>query len=488
MSSTFEHVPLTVSSQGRPRDLTLYFSAIIAVVVQSAVLFWVIVPYLEHAGHGLYSFGFVDDYDKLGFNIAYGNGYRFFTDAGLTLMREPGYPLFLAAAFKLFGYGLQAARIANVGLLVVASCTLIALAQRVSTKRWVPLVAVALFLLHPGVIVAEMRGGVEIIFIAFLLLFVLAMYRAIDSGKVRAYLIAGAVLGLTTSVRSTALLYPLMLPFLLFFMNKQSLSVRYIVPRLALLYLAVAVVLAPWTIRNYRLVGAIIPTASVQGVAAHAGQYICEHMDAQHGFLELDLQSAWVRRYMAQDLGYRFHWGYYLYFLDPRDEVSFNKVLMNSVVSKYKANPALFARCAAENVFNFWFAGKTWRSTWLNVAVQTPYLLLAALGIWGSIKQRRFNHIAILVGLVAYLFCLHVPIHSQARYSVPLVPFLAVLAAMFLARIEWWKLLRGKRPEKIAHGSSPALHCVRAARFSKTPKVHGEITLANLLVSPIAKQ
>jgi hypothetical protein len=228
-------------------------------------------------------------------------------------------------------------------------------------------------------------------------------------------------------------------------MDRKALSLRYIVPRLAVLYLAVAIVLTPWTIRNYRLVGAIIPTASVQGVAAHAGQYICEHLDARHGFLELDVQSAWVRRHMAEDLGYRFYWGYYLYFLDPRDEVSFNKVLMDAVLTKYAADPALFARCAAANVFNFWFAGKTWRSTWLNVVVQTPYLVLAAFGVWIAAAKGRFSQVALVVGVIAYLMGLHMPIHAQARYSVPLVPFLSLLAALCATELQWSKVVQWPR-------------------------------------------
>jgi hypothetical protein len=236
-------------------------------------------------------------------------------------------------------------------------------------------------------------------------------------------------------------------------------------------------VLTPWTIRNYRLVGAIIPTASVQGMAAHTGQYICEHLDAKHGFLELDLQGAWIRRHMADELGYKFHWGYYLYFLDPRDEVSFNKVLMNTVMSKYAAEPSLFARCAASNVFNFWFAGKTWRSTWLNVAAQTPYLMLAALGIWSAVKQRRFTHIAIVVGMNVYLMGLHIPIHSQARYSVPLVPFLSLLAAVFLAQIDFLGIVR--RTARLARGRTDYdVHRSPVGRLTRGDMTHSAKCLA----------
>ncbi len=41
--------------------------------------------------------------------------------------------------------------------------------------------------------------------------------------------------------------------------------------------LAMMAVLSPWITRNYFLTGKFIPTASVLGVSAQAGQYIGKH-------------------------------------------------------------------------------------------------------------------------------------------------------------------------------------------------------------------
>ena len=105
----------------------------------------------------------------------------------------------------------------------------------------------------------------------------------------------------------------------------------------------------------------------------------------------------------------------------------------------------MFARCAAENVFNFWFTGKTARSTALNVAVQVPYLLLAG---WGAILLLRARKVSVLLPLalvVVYNVVVYAPILSQVRYSVPLVPFVSLLAAVAVSSI-----LRMRRSNPVA--------------------------------------
>ena len=76
-------------------------------------------------------------------------------------MREPGYPYFLALLEWLFGAGLTAPIVAN---LVLSSCSALLisnLGRSISPLPWAPPLAALLFLLHPGVAVAELRSGVE---------------------------------------------------------------------------------------------------------------------------------------------------------------------------------------------------------------------------------------------------------------------------------------------------------------------------------------
>ncbi len=48
-------------------------------------------------------------YDEIGWNIASGNGYK--VNGEVTVRRAPGYPVFLAGAYKMFGHSYTAVRI-----------------------------------------------------------------------------------------------------------------------------------------------------------------------------------------------------------------------------------------------------------------------------------------------------------------------------------------------------------------------------------------
>jgi hypothetical protein len=220
---------------------------------------------------------------------------------------------------------------------------------------------------------------------------------------------------------------------------------------------AALLVLTPWMIRNYKLVGAPIATASVGGVAAHAGLYICQKLTWHNEYQALDFEAAAARAQLARQQGYRFIDGYDLIFYDPHDELRFSNLLSRQVLEEYRRSPALFAECAGENVFNYWFAGKNWTSTLLNIPVQLACLLLA---VWGALtywraRGARLNWqmrglrlvgptaaaetareapgIGLYVLFCAYSMLVYVPIHAQARYSIPTVPLLALIAAAGVA-------------------------------------------------------
>ena len=138
---------------------------------------------------------------------------------------------------------------------------------------------------------------------------------------------------------------------------------------------------------------------------------------------------------MAVSLGYSFKRGYYQYFFQTDDEVKFNDYLLAGVRGEYLAHPLLAARCTALNLFNFWFAGRNWLATGLNVVVQLPLITLAMIGLRVAARERGSHAVAPSLLPVLYLFAVHAPVLAQARYSVPLIPFLAVFACIGLVRL-----------------------------------------------------
>ena len=90
----------------------------------------------------------------------------------------------------------------------------------------------------------------------------------------------------------------------------------------------------------------------------------------------------------------------------------------------------LYFRCVYSNLFNLWFQGKTSTATLMNMFLQVPYLVLASIGLVVAVRSNQFRNVAPLALLLAYMVAVYVAILAQARYSVPLIPLVSILASM----------------------------------------------------------
>lgn len=424
--------PPNVTPPGLARWIDPPYRLLGAIFLVKLVALFVLLPVISEAFSTTYSMGFADDYDRLANNIALGNGYRIDPALTETMLREPGYPLFLAAVFKLGGYSLGAARVSNLLISVGICLMIISLAERSVGDRRAGILAALIYSMYPGVIVAEARGGVEILFIASVLVFVIAMHDAMTKGDGWRYFLAGVLLGVAVLIRSTPLLFPAVLFCYAVFMANGHRERLQLLPRYALLALGLVLTMSPWIVRNYQLSGAFVPTGTVQGHAAQEGLYTCKRLSATEPFQKLQAESAAERNQAAAQMGVPFRGGYYQFFQDPRSEVAFNRTLLKTVADEYRADPMLLVRCASRNVLNFWFLGKNWSATAMNVVVQLPLLALAVGGAVVLYRRARLRDAGLYIVLSVYVMGIHLPIIAHARHSIPLVPFLAILASVAL--------------------------------------------------------
>jgi len=285
-----------------------------------------------------------------------------------------------------------------------------------------------LFLFHPGTLIAESRGGIELLYTLFLAFFMSTLYVAVKNSSVWYYVVSGGMLGLTVLVRSVPILFPVAVLFYLLVFERERASKVFIPCRnVAAMIVAMFVVLCPWVIRNYRLTGKFVPTASVLGVSAQAGEYLFTHHSGEDRWA-VDGEAAAERNALARELGYPFKEGYYQCFYSSPDELKFSNYLLGKVAGDYRRSPELFARVMFTNLFYFWIGGKAGNSVLMNSAVQLPLLLLGATGVLLSVKSGQLKIIAPMVLLIAYSMAVSLPILAQARYSVPLIPYLSILA------------------------------------------------------------
>lgn len=412
----------------RARNLLIIGLSTLAVVVHAAILF-IVIPKISYRLHASYNSDFyADGYDQLAENLVNGNGYRMYPDTAETLMREPGYPIFLAGIYSIFGDSFDAVKLANMVMAFAVAWLMMGLSRQLSNNQMMICGPPLLFLFHPGILIAESRGGIELLYALFLALFMRTLYVAVRRNTVWCYVGSGVVLGLTVLVRSVPMLFPVVvLGYLLVFERQRGTKALIPFRNVAVMIVAMVVVLSPWIIRNYRLTGKFVPTASVVGVSAQAGEYFFSHHSGDDRWVA-DGKAAAERNALARKLGYPFKQGYYQCFYSSADELKFSNYLLERVARDYRRSPGLFMRVLFTNIFYFWVGGKTGNSTRMNLVVQLPLLILAVMGILLSVRGWQVKIIAPMILLIAYSTAVTLPIVAQARYSIPMIPYLSILA------------------------------------------------------------
>jgi 4-amino-4-deoxy-L-arabinose transferase-like glycosyltransferase len=411
-------------------------SILLAASLVTGAILALLVPALEPFLAGRYTVGFKDGYDLIANNLANGNGYRWSANMGETMIREPGYPLFLAGIFKLAGYHIEAIRCANWLLAFGVALMMIPLTRIVTGNGNAAPVAIILFLLHPGTLLAEARGGVELLFIFASFAFMLALHQAVNKNSSCRYFVAGLLLGAVVQVRSTPLVFPVFLLFYLVLTANGKRERLTAVLNVAILALGMALVMTPWVIRNYRLVHEFVPTSTIVGLNLQEGQYTCQHLSLGGDFYAEERAAGLIRGHLASALGLRFEGlEYSQVFYDARDEWIFTNKLIKNGQQEYFRRPGLLAVCGGKNLFNFWFLGKTWKVTELNMLIQAPLLIFVLSGLHLLWKRGILTNAGIMLTFVMSILVVHLPLVAEARHSIPVLALLAIPASVSITSI-----------------------------------------------------
>jgi 4-amino-4-deoxy-L-arabinose transferase-like glycosyltransferase len=437
-----------------PPPKYLIVTLLLAGLLVNAVMVLVVLPRLAHALN--YSLSLGDLYDQIAKSLDEGHGYRVEPNMGKTMLREPVYPLLIAAVFKVSGYGDQGPRCFCILLAFASALMLLRLTQKITGDGVIALTAALLFLLYPWSLIAEARAGNEMPCILGMLLFMLLLYRAAEEGRLLLFGVAGLLLGATTLVRSEVLLFPLfLLPYFLI-ASKDWEGRGKALLRIAVLAAGAVTVMSPWIVRNYLLVHKFVPTATLSGVAAQEGLYTCEHLPQYGSFMLAQRGAGLERAEIARQLGLPFEGSYYYQvFYTPQDEVKFNSTLLQRVSQEYRRDPGVLVGCSARNlVFKFWFLGKTPTVTRMNMLVQLPLLAVALGGFIVLGKRGLLVKMAVILLYLLYVPMVHAGIIAHARHSMLIAPFLFIPAAVFLA---WtWQAVQMKYRRPQPCGPYPA--------------------------------
>lgn len=193
-------------------------------------------------------------YHTTAINLSDGKGYVPLT-GGPTARWPPGFSTLLGGIYAVFGVHPTLGEIAN-AVIGAATVVLLMLAVERAIDRRTAIVAGAILAVLPGPIMWTDVLVSETLYTAVFVLAVLVLVSARPT--VRWMLLFGAVMGLGALVRGEALTW-IVLPAVVWW---RELPRRRLGAQVATAVAALAVVIAPWTIRNAVVMDAFVPVAT----------------------------------------------------------------------------------------------------------------------------------------------------------------------------------------------------------------------------------
>jgi 4-amino-4-deoxy-L-arabinose transferase-like glycosyltransferase len=373
-------------------------------------------------------------YDWLARQLAAGNGYIGYLGAPMLLF-PPGYPAALGLAYGIFGTSLQVAWTLNAVLGALTCLLLYAIGSRLF-ERDVGLTAAAMLAVFPGDVffsaVTLTEATFTLLFVAVLFLFV----RWTPTTARWHWVTFGIVLGFASLVRGVALPF-LVVPAVVWTLNE---GVRATLRRCLLVVAGLALVVLPWTARNYRVSGAPI-LLSTDGPCAFffAHNPIAEGTDShtmddlrRQEFPSLELLPRPTRDVEQAKVDLRYGARYLLthprheltliprrlYYLFAHDHHVWSMHRDAVVIGGAPVGPVLDR--IVRGVSDLYFFG---------------VLALALVGL-PSVLRAAHPAALVLPLTVAYFLLLHgVIFFGGVRYHAPLIPVFSLLAAVGLQRV-----------------------------------------------------
>lgn len=362
------------------------------------------------------------DYHQLATRLAEGQGYV--NAAGQkTAWRPPAFPLFLASIYRVAGPRVSVAVSVQV---VIGALTVLALvwfgALIIGWREAV--IAGFVAAVYPGFVWLPRLLLSENLSLLLLLATLSATALYMKTRRAWWLAVVGLVCGLNTLVRGGNLLVLVVLCAAILFVaiRRRSPPLRQAAVGILLALAAFVAVLAPWTVRNYRVFHSFVPVATQEGLTLYAS-------------------------YWPPEKNGRFTWGTLPGTEDPEvvaaaklgDEVSASRYLQSVTIQRLRDNPGYFFRLIPSKIISLlvpldWEifphgAGRTRSINFGYIVVS----LLALLGIL-AMKRSAYPHAWLIWVLPVVVVIQAIVFYGSPRFRLAAEPIAILLAAAGLSR------------------------------------------------------
>ncbi len=372
-------------------------------------------------------------YDNIAWNIVSGNGYRETLDTSLaddnSIIRVgPGYEIFLALIYYVFGHHHEAVWIIQALLMALSALLVFLITKEMFRSHWnyqIGMSAAALIGFSPdlitmqGMLMTEVPGIFFIILASYLFC---RYYNASEKSGVATVLL-GLAVGAAALVRTPALF--LLFPITAYFLVSRNWK------HLLILGVTIFALFLPWIIRNYQVYGAFVPTNAAAGFNLLTGNH--PGATGEQGDFEV------LDRY-------------------PKglDGFQINKLATADAMQFIRNNPLEFLKITFYRISiyfsfsrptGFWFHLSGWSEALTLVSSAAYSVVLFIFGFWGvwQIRTLEAGEKTLAKYFLAMLVMMPLAIVGiivETRYRMLAYPFFAVFAGYGLSeflqgRIAW---------------------------------------------------
>ncbi|ABB73586.1 Dolichyl-phosphate-mannose-protein mannosyltransferase [Nitrosospira multiformis ATCC 25196] len=355
--------------------------------------------------------------------IASGGGY---SEAGYPTAYWPvGYPGFLGILFYLFGRDQLVGQIANLVMAALSFFLQLELTRRIFRSEAAARLGVLLLTLYPNHVAYTSFILTEVYF-TFLLL--LGVYLYITRSRWLWIWVCGIVFGLAALTKPQAVFLPgLLVLFHVFSAERKDRLRQHLIKGFAI-YLAMAMVLVPWAVRNTMIFGELVLISTNGGATLLTGN----HPTASGGYEENDPLVA-QRNFSVQD------------------QVESDRRAKKLATDWIRENPVRFVELIPLKIWHLWsrngeaewayqagyryyeqYSGAFRTMRWINQIFYA--LLLVGSFAAAFLLIRHPDKVAwpwVLVGycLMIYLTLISVVFSGQPRFHFPAMPWAIMYAA-----------------------------------------------------------
>jgi 4-amino-4-deoxy-L-arabinose transferase-like glycosyltransferase len=370
----------------------------------------------------VHSAGFTSD-EKEYFSMARGilDRGEFIDSNGDRAVRAPLYPGFVAALLYAGGGSWTPVFVLGCLLGTMAVWLTYRLSIRLGVGETASLVAAGIVAVYPGMIVYSALAQTEVLYTCFFLLALLFFENLLDTPEGGIGIARGISLGIVAGLAAlTRVVFAGFLPVLLaLLLWRRRGDIRRVAVPAVLAGLCALLTILPWTLRNTRLFGELVPITSGGGSSFLTGNnpYATGTYRTREGF---DQYFSAEAREKGVDAG-------------ALNEVERSRVAGKIGREYVLDHPGEALGLAVKKSYIFWVYPITHSDSYLPLQAAAVGVdgLLALLCVAGGValwpERRKF-----IVPALAFLFFWGVQavLHSEARFRLPLIPLTAVIAGV----------------------------------------------------------